>query len=171
MTGTGRTTRRTALASTHIRTAHSMKAIGSTISSTVKVRNIGQMVRSMKGNINMEKKTVLVNFYGPIARATLAISSTIIFMEKARIRGLMAVYTTATGKTIKCTAKAFLPGPMAENMKASTMTIKSKVMEFFIGQMDDNTMASGWQESSKVSASTSTQKARYATDVGKTVSA
>jgi hypothetical protein len=125
-----------------------------------KGKSNGQMALSMKVNIRMGKRTVLVHLAGPTNHRIVVISLTIIFMVRAHTLGLMVEFLMAYGKTIRCMGKEYLLGPTAVNMKVITMMTRKKDMECSIGLMAVNMMATGKVANKKEWAFTTMPKAK-----------
>ena len=149
MMATGRTIKRTDLASTLTLTAHSTKDIGSTISNTEKEKSIGPTVHSMRVNTSTEKRMDMDNFCGLIGRAIAENLLIIIFMAKVLIHGPTVEFTTETGNRIRCMGKVFSPGQTGGNTKASITMTRSKDMVYSIGLMEGNMTDTGCTESKK----------------------
>lgn len=148
-----------------------IKAIGSTINSTVKEMRLGPMVLSMRASMSQERKKVSACFDGKISLVTWARSSTIIYTVKEPTRGATAVNMWAIGNVTRCTVWERLHGEMAESTPENIVTTKNMGTASSPGLTDAIIRENGKMENKTAWASTLLCKESKKWANGATVSA
>jgi hypothetical protein len=147
------------------------KANGKTTNSMDEVKKHGLTVPNMKASTSSARNMAMEHFSGQMARPTLAIFTTIIFMAEEYTLGQTGDDTKVNGRTTRCTEKVHFSGQMVASTSASTLTIRNKALVSSFGPMADHTKETGYLVNSMDKALTLHRKAKKRLENGKMASA
>ncbi len=117
----------------------------------------------------MGKNMAMASFYGLMARATMANSTTIRSVAREPTHGLIEGPIRVLGRIIKWTESVYSHGQMADNTLVSTRMIISTGMVFLSGRMEKGTRANGAKATSMEKGSARCQTEAKFKDSGRKV--
>jgi len=142
-TGSGRTTRLTALAFTLMLMALNTKATGLKIGNMEKVKKLGLITPSMRVHTRTERSMEEVNLCGQMDHATLVSLRTTILTGMVSTRGLMAANIKDSGNATRWRVLVSSAGKTREGTRVNTSMTKKKDMEYSPGLMVESMTVSG----------------------------
>lgn len=120
-----------------------MKAIGKMTNNTVVVLKFGKRDQNLKGNIEVERKKVMVNIHGLMDLSMRENGKIIEYLEQEYTFGEMEGDIMVIGKIMICRVMEYIFGEMGEYMKDSTTQTKKKDLAFITGQTKEDMKVGG----------------------------
>ena len=144
----GRMTKHMDMVLISMQTEQPMLEIGKMTNNMGRVLKLGPMVPNMRANTQRARSMERVPSHSPTEACIGVTSSTMKFLGKENMSGLMANNMTASGTRIRCMALAHCSGKTAKSMRDTSSMIRERARASLLGKMAEFTTECGKTESS-----------------------